>query len=251
MAIIRTYDLIRFDPEKAVITINVIATETVSGYSRTYSDLLYWLPVADDGTVPSGGALYTLLDQWVTRVAPDEVILRDAKLAENPVTNASSIYQLTSEVEPGEASGNIFAGLIPVVVFPDRVYTPSGNVFTRSIIAPVGGNNAAPSPDDVVFPADALTRVGTTYILDNGNVGDGAELRFARGNISDDYATVAITNSWAENLIPPTYIIEQYPYVFRQPLPPGNFDDYCRFFYLEHEPLTINGNYGTAWFHYS
>lgn len=251
MAIIRTYDLIRFDPEKAVLTVNVIATETVSGYSRTYSDVLYWLPVADDGSVPTGGALNILLDQWVTKVAPDEVIMRDARLATNPVINASDIYQLTSEIEPGESSGNIFSGLIPVVVFPDRVYTSSGNVFTRSVIAPVGGIGGAPSDGDVIFPVDAIARVGSTYILDNGNVGDGAELQFARSNINEDYATVAITNSWSENLLPPAYIIDQYPFVFRTPLPPGDFNDYLKFFYLEHEPLTISQNYGTAWFKYS
>ena len=251
MAIIRTYDLIRFDPEKALLVLNVQATETVSGYSKSYLGINYWLPVANDGTVPTGGALNILLDQWVTRVAPDEVILREAKLAEQPVTNASDIYQLTSEIEPGESAGNIFAGLIPVVIFPDRVYTPSGNVFTRSVIAPVGGNYGAPDPEDVVFPADAIARVGTTYILDNGNVGDGAEIRFARGDINVDYATVAITNSWSENLFAPQYIIDQYPYVFRTPLPPGNFDDYLRYFYLEHEPLTVQYNYATGWFKYS
>jgi len=251
MAIIRTYDLQNFDPVRALLKINVQVTETVSNYSRTYLDVPYWLPVGTDGTVPASGELNALLDRWVERVAPEEVILREAQLFINPVTNAADIYQLTSDIEPGEAIDNQFAGFIPVLVFPDRIYTPTGNVFTRSIIAAVGGNNAAPA-NEVVFPVDAVSRVGTTYILDNGNVGDGAYLRFARDQLpGSDYATVAITNSWSETLYAPPYIVEEYPFVFRQPLPPGDITNYLKFYYLEHEPLVIQTNFATAWFQYS
>lgn len=251
MAIIRTYDLQNFDPVRALLKINVQVTETVSNYSRQYHNVPFWLPVAPDGSVPSGGALNALLDTWAERVAPTEVIQREARLFVNPVTNASDIYQLTSEIEPGEQIDNIFRNLIPVLVFPDRIYTPTGNVFTRSIIAAVGGSNAAPA-GEVVFPVDAVSRVGTTYILDNGNVGDGAALRFARDQLpGSDYATVAVTNSWDQTLYAPAYIIEQYPFVYRQPLPPGDVTNYLKFYYLEHEPLVIRTNFATAWFQYS
>lgn len=250
MSIIRTYDLQNFDPVRALLKINVQVTETVSGYSRTYLDVPYWLPVATDGSVPSGGDLNALLDIWVERVAPEDVILREAQLFINPVTNASDLYQLTSDVEPGEAIDNIFDGLIPVIVFPDRIHTPSGNVFTRSVIAAVGGNNAAPA-GEVVFPVDAVSRVGTTYILDNGNVGIGALLRYARDQVTTDYATVEITDGWAETLYAPAYIIEQYPFVFRQPLPPGDVSEYLKFYYVEHQPLVISTNFATAWLQYS
>jgi hypothetical protein len=252
MAIIRTYDLQNFDPVRALLKINVQVTETVSNYSRTYLDVPFWLPVAPDGTVPSGGDLSALLDRWVERVAPEDVILREAQLFIAPVSNASELYQLTSDIEPGEAIDNIFAGLIPVLVYPDRIFTPTGNVFTRSIIAAVGGSNGAPSNADLVFPIDAVNREGTTYILDNGNVGTGAVLRYARDQLpSSDYATVAITGGWAESLPAPAYVIEQYPFVFRQPLPPGNFEDYLKYYYIEHEPLVIATNFGTAWIQYS
>jgi len=251
MAIIRTYDLQNFDPVRALLKINVQVTETVSNYSRQYLDVPFWLPVAPDGTVPSGGALNALLDRWVERVAPTDVILREAQLFINPVTNAGALYQLTSDIEPGEAIDNIFAGFIPVLVFPDRIFTPTGTTFTRSIIAAVGGNNAAPA-NEVVFPEDAITRVGTTYILDNGNVGQGAVLRYARDQLPNrDYATVSITGGWFEGPIAPAYIVEQYPFVFRQPLPPGNFEDYLKFYYIEHEPLIIQTNFATAWLQYS
>ena len=167
----RTVNYIRFDPTTATLTISVDSYKD-SVYVGNTGEIPCVLPVDNSGSVPAGSDLTDFVEAFAAGVVQPDVIDSAANLvaAGGLVSNAQDVYTLTMEAEPGETPGLEGYGL-PVVIYPDRVYTPSGNVFTRSVIACVADSYAAPTGGRFPTAYQISQRLGdTNSILDNGNV---------------------------------------------------------------------------------
>lgn len=165
----RTIDYIRFDATTATLTINVNAYAD-GVFATSTGEVPCQLPVDAAGSVPSGQDLVDFVEAFAAGIVQPAVIDSAINLvnAGGSVSNAQDVFALTTETESGETPGLVGTG-VPVVIFPDRTYTPSGNVFTRSVIAAVGANSAVPETGRFPSAYEQSVRLGNS-ILDNGNV---------------------------------------------------------------------------------
>lgn len=263
MAFTRQYDLVRFDATTATLYINLFTNEVgnTTQIITADSEVPVVLPVDSEGNVPVGNALTTFLNRYVINITPDKMLQSKLELIRfgNQVHNANAMYNLTDDVEDSEVdqfSPPADSLWIPVVIFPDRTYTPSGDVFTRSVIAPVGGNFGDPIIQEV-FPSNFQDRVGLSQYQLFKQYVTGGILKLVHHSKSNGVSQQAVITTSISDLQAPTYIVRSYPFIYNQDNIDGiisdgaDISDYQHFFYLEHEPLSISVSYARAWFVYN
>ena len=261
MAFTRTYRLSKFDETTATLYID-LSTYKVGSTDRLTFDINVpvVLPVDDIGNVPTGSALTAFLDRHAISIAPDSFLYNVYNLSNfnDQVVNAAAIYTLTSTVEPNEVDPITVPNdklWIPVLIFPDRVRTPTGSIFDRSIIAAVGGNLGAPYLGEQ-FVGDPEEKVGLAQyqLLDESM--NGSKLHLVHHSRSAGITQEANVTSDIYHFEAPTYIVQSWPKVFNQPdlsqlLQDGaDIQDYRHYYYIEHDPLTIADTPGRAWIEY-
>jgi hypothetical protein len=165
----RDIQYIRFDATTATLTINVNAYSDGT-FAFATGEVPCVLPVSPSGSVPGGADLVAFVQAFAEGIVQPGIIDSAAYLvaAGGTVSNAQDVFSLTLETEAGETPGLVGNG-IPVIIFPDRVHTPSGNVFTRSIIAPIPASYAVPETGRFPSAYEQSVRLGHG-IIDNGNV---------------------------------------------------------------------------------
>ncbi len=266
MSITRSYVLESFDATTACMYVTITGYDNLA-LTKTYTTVPCYLPVDALGRVPTGVALTDFVENWIVDCMPDTDISSQHSLDSygGSVVNAQDIYAITEVDEAGQQ----YSDGIPVFIYPDRTYTPSGNIFTRSVIKAVGDLSAPPFD----FAVMTATADDPQWTLDNGNIYGSGNSR-ARLNAvqsitrNDPVQTVRIVGShngvWPLSaggllegtLEPPGYIIQSYPYVYRSTLTEEQLAGFGttgvgKFYYVEHEPLTIRTSIGGGFFSYS
>lgn len=267
MSYTRTFEPIRFDPTSSTLFIKV------SGYSSGVKiaedeEVSYILPMSSNGSVPVDNELSSLLEEHVQYVMPDSYLRRvDLLRTYNTVVNSNAVYNLTSDIEYNEVDLVTISSPIswvPILIFPDTSYTPNGTVYTRSVIASVGGyldgelgGIAVPGDPKVGenFTNDPMSRLGR-YSLTPSRVNNGIiQLVHNSHNGPGLTQSVALTEH-INILLAPEYIKLQYPYIYNSldllAMLSANVDmsDYTHYYYVEHEPLSIPTSYARGWFQY-
>lgn len=250
----RTYNATLFDADTRTLSISV--TATLNGEEVANDPLVnVVIPIDANGVVLVDAELESFLNDYILSVMPDSYLDAQLALTTYGVVNSAAMYQLTSDVEY-ESTDIVTppAGVswIPVIIFPDTVYTPTGGVYTRSVIAPVGGFNGVPYTSEV-FQPDPLARVGgDNYSLEPALI-NGSILHYIHHSRSalSYVSSVNITGD-IDSVLAPDYIIASYPKIWNQPnasLIPAH-STYTHLFYVEHEELTIPVSYARAWIEY-
>lgn len=263
MAFSRVYELVNFDPSTATLLINLFTYEVGDEENQITSDIdvPVVLPVDSTGKVPVGTALTQFLNRHVISITPDSMLqsLLELQRFNGQVVNANEVYNETSDVEPTEAdqiTAPLTALWIPVLIIPDRTYTNSGTVFTRSIIAAVGGNNGAPIMGEQ-FVGDPQPKVGLPQYRLLNNYINGSVLKLVHHSRSDGFPQEANIVSNIDLFTAPEYITALWPYVYNQDgidsilAGGGVLADYQHYYYLQHDPLTIPVSYARGWIQYS
>jgi hypothetical protein len=268
MSYTRSFEPVRFDPTSSTLFIKV------SGYSSGIkiaedAEVAYILPLSPTGNAPVGDELNDLLTEHVKYVMPESFLRRtDLLRTYNTVANSNAVYNLTSDIEYNEIDTVTIpedTSWVPVIIFPDTTYTTNGTVYTRSVIASVGGYldgdlaGVAVAGDPKVgeqFTTDPLFRVGR-YSLTASRINNGV-LQYVHNSRNGPGVTqaAAITES-IYSLLAPEYIVLEYPLIYNNTnisaMISNNVDlsDYLHYFYVEHEPLAIPTTYARGWFQYS
>lgn len=281
MAYQRNTELVRFDANTATLFLRITSTDTDLGVLETIEDCPLRLPVDANGFVPTGAELDSLVANFAARqTSPARIaqLIAARRLVElGGVQNPQAIFSVTEELEVDEfvdvdtpEDVTRYSGMIPVILFPDRVFTPSGTSFTRSVMAAVGGEglpSTVPLITNESWPDLTYTDIlaAFTYGLDNGNIISG-ELRFVQSEnqvAPEQAGPLEVTAASSDLLLPPpAYIIAAYPRVFDVRLeydpitglaPDGfNFDEHLTYYYIEHDPVYVapGDTYARAWFTY-
>lgn len=267
MSYSRSYEPVRFDPTSSTLFINV------SGYSSGVKivedkEVALVVPVSSTGLAPVDSELTVLIEEYIKYVLPDSYLQQvDTLRTYNVVVNANAVYNLTSDIEYNEIDTVTIpevASWVPVLIYPDTTYTPDGIVYTRSVIASVGGylegelGGAAVAGDPKVsepFASDPVSRLGR-YSLTPSRVNNGT-LQYVHNSRNGPgiTQTAQLTESIYVSLAP-EYIKLEYPFIYNNTnisamISNGtDLSDYTHYYYVEHEPLSIPTTYARGWFQY-
>ena len=260
MSFIREYELVSFDPASATMLINLYTYD--SGHVRQITgdlNIPVVLPVDSTGNVPVGNELTAFLNRHAISITPDSLLESVLNLGNvgGEVLNANAIYNMTGDVEATEEdliTAPADALWIPVLIIPDKTFTPVGNVYTRSIVAAVGGNYGAPIMGEN-FTGDPQPKIGLPQYQIMYQHIIGSTLKRVHHAKSRGFAQEAAVND-VTVLTAPEYIVGSWPLVYNQPNladilnAGGDINDYIHYYYLEHEELTIPTSYARGWIAY-
>lgn len=239
-----TKELLSFNPVTSQLTVSVTTKwaptdATVSSYT-----LVVTLPFDENGNVPTDPSQIDAIIEDRINVRIGDVT---KKIPPGGVTNATDIYALTTTDET--------ISTINVLLVPQPLEGESYMNFTRSVMCVYDTIMATPSGlplDRNTLPSPYSLGHGV-HILDNGNI-NLALLTNIQGNSNfGPYQSATITWDPA-NTVPPG-VLAQFPWILN-PLvdtnaPGFNLDDYNTFFYIEHDPMSIIGNFAAGYFTYS
>jgi hypothetical protein len=262
MAFTRQYDLVSFNPETATLLINLYTYEQGDDQQITADiDVPVVLPVDALGNVPTGLALTQFLDRHAISITPDAMLqsLLEKLRFGGSVLNANAMYNLTNDVEVDEEDLITIPNdktWIPVLIFPDTTYNSNNTTFNRSIVAAVGGNLGAPILAEQ-FEGDPTDKVGQSQYLLLNQYMNGSILHRVHHAKSNGISQEANVTGNIYLLTAPEYIVESWPNVFNQTSvmdilqEGGNVTTYSRYYYIEHQPLSIPTTYARGWIEYN
>lgn len=218
MAITHTYTYKTFDPVNATVTVQGTSTDSATSTTLAFTRVIP-LPVDSAGNVPAGGALTVYINNFLDSLLTAD-LTRKAILSAHGgvVANASALYAITTDVEPGEGPVGI-----PVTLYPDNAFR---NVVTQEVTQSI------------------LVVTGGVGYIDNGNISNPANLTFIVSAGFPDMPGPVIINedgNWPDVT---TEFAQGYnPYGFN-----GSTD--LTIYYIKHNPIRMY-NSATAYFNYN